>query len=182
MFQSATKQISDIENMEKYKFYFVSTDGYIYSKKYKKPRKLKEYWSNGNQSYKVVQLSDGKSNKRSFYIHRIVANAWLPNPTNSWGIEHIDKNVENNALSNLRWIGRKKERSGVIGLDTDRLELSEDLSKYIRLVHDSAIKKGIPVSNTYDFFHSILNESLDNYISRFGLKKTMYLLENSNSI
>jgi hypothetical protein len=152
----------------------------IYSIKYKKPRRLKEQWSNGNQSYKVVQLSDGKGKHRSFYIHRIVAEAWLPNPTDSWGIEHIDKNVENNALSNLRWIGRRKERDGVIGLDTDRLELNEDLSNYIRLVHDAAIKKNIPVPDTYEFFHAILNESLNEYVNRFGLKKTMYLLENNS--
>lgn len=179
MFQSATKKISDIEGMETYKFYFVTTDGHIHSNKYKKPRRLKEQWSNGDQSYKVVQLSDGKGKHRSFYIHRIVAKAWLPNPTNSWGIEHIDRNVENNALSNLRWIGRKKERDGIIGLDTDQLELSKDLSDYIRLVHDAAIRKNIPVPDTYEFFHGILNESLNEYINRFGLKKTMYVIENS---
>lgn len=179
MFQKVTKQISDIEGMENYKFYFVTTDGEIYSNKYKKQRKLKQHWSNGNHSYKVVQLSDGRGNHRSFYVHRIVAEAWIPNPTNSWGIEHIDKNVCNNSLSNLRWIGRKKERDGIIGLDTDRLELSEDLSNYIKLVHDAAIKKNIPVPDTYEFFHGILNESLEEYINRYGLKKTMYQLENS---
>jgi hypothetical protein len=76
-------------------------------------------------------------------------------------------------------IGRRKERDGIIGLDTDRLELNEDLSNYIRLVHDAAIKKNIPVPDTYEFFHAILNESLNEYVNRFGLKKTMYLLENS---
>jgi len=79
----------------------------------------------------------------------------------------------------LRWIGRKKERGGIIGLDTDQLELSKDLSDYIRLVHDAAIRKNIPVPDTYEFFHGILNESLNEYINRFGLKKTMYQIENS---
>ena len=180
MFQKVTKKISDIEGMENYKFYYVTTDGEIYSTKYKKPRRLKEQWSNGNQSYRVVQLSNGKGNHRSFYIHRIVVEAWLPNPTDSWGIQHIDGNVENNALSNLRWIGRKKERDGLIGLDTDQLELSKDLSDYIRLVHDAAIRKNIPVPDTYEFFHKILNESLNEYINRYGLKKTMYQIENSH--
>ena len=179
MFQSAIKKISDIEGMEKYKFYFVTTDGDIHSNKYKKPRKLKQYWSNGNESYKVVQLSDGKGNHRSFYVHRIVCKAFLPNSTNSWGIKHKDGDVTNNALENLEWLGRRKERDGVIGLDTDRLELNEDLSDYIKLVHLSAIKKGIPVPDTYEFFHDILNESLNEYINRYGLKKTMYAIENS---
>ena len=60
-----------------------------------------------------------------------------------------------------------------------KLELSKDLSDYIRLVHDAAIRKNIPVPDTYEFFHGILNESLNEYINRFGLKKTMYIIENS---
>jgi hypothetical protein len=73
----------------------------------------------------------------------------------------------------------KKEIDGSIESDTDRLVLSKDLSDFIKLVHLSAIKKNIPVPDTYQFFHGILNESLEEYINRYGLKKTMYLLENS---
>jgi serine kinase of HPr protein (carbohydrate metabolism regulator) len=82
-------------------------------------------------------------------------------------------------LENLEWLGRKKEIDGSIESDTDRLVLSKDLSDFIKLVHLSSIKKDIPVPDTYEFFHGILNESLEEYINRYGLKKTMYLLENS---
>lgn len=178
MFQSTKKRVSDIEGMENYKFYFITIDGEVYSTKHKKPRQLKEYWSNGNQSYRVVQLTDGKGNKRSFYIHQIVCKAFLPNETNSWGVRHKDGDLTNNALSNLEWLGRKREVNGTIELDTDRLTLSKELSDFIKLVHLSAIKKEIPVPDTYEFFHNILNESLNEYINRYGLKKTMYQLEN----
>lgn len=176
MIQSPTKKISDIEGMENYKFYYVTIDGEVYSNKYIKTRKLKEYWSNSNKSYRVVQLSDGKGNKKSFYIHQLVCKAFLPNHTNSWGVRHKDGDVTNNALNNLEWLGRKTEK----GLDTDTIELSKELSDYIKLVHLSAIKKGIPVPDTYEFFHNMLNESLNEYINRYGLKKTMYLIENSS--
>lgn len=179
MMQSGTKQISDIEGMENYKFYYVTINGDIYSNKYTKIRKLKTHSVGKNKHYRVVQLSDGKGNTKSFYVHRIVVSAFLPNPTNSWGVEHIDGDVTNNALSNLRWLGRKREVNGNIELDTDRLTLSKDLSDFIKLVHLSAIKKDIPVPDTYEFFHGILSESLNEYINRYGLKKTMYMLENS---
>ena len=179
MFENLTKQISNIEGMSNYKFYLITIEGEVYSNKYRKIKKLNQYWSNKNKSYRVVQLSDGKGNKRSFYIHQLVCKAFLPNHTNSWGIRHKDGDVTNNALENLEWLGRRRERDGVIGLDTDRLELSEDLSEYIKLIHLSAIKKGIPVPDTYEFFHNILNESLNEYINRYGLKKTMYQIENS---
>ena len=174
MSQSATKQISDLDKMENYKYYFVTINGEVYSNKFRKIRKLKEYWSNGSKSYRVVQLSDGKGNKRSFYVHQLVCKAFLPNHTNSWGIRHKDGDVTNNALDNLEWLGRKTEK----GLDTDTLELNKDLSDFIKLVHLSAIKKGIPVPDTYEFFHGILNESLEEYINRYGLKKTMYQIQN----
>ena len=175
------KDISKIEGLEKYKFYFVDMSGDIYSHKYKKPRKLKTNSLSGKgKSYQLVRLCDGKGNSKPFYVHRIVAYAFLPNHNKSWGIKHKDGDVTNNALSNLEWLGRRRERNGVITLDTDTLELSKDLSDYIKLIHLSAIKKNIPVPNTYEFFHGILNESLNEYINRYGLKKTMYLLENNN--
>jgi hypothetical protein len=178
MSQDVTRRISDIEGMETYKFYFATINGDIYSNKHKRLRKLKIHSVGKDRHYRVVQLSDGKGNAKSFYVHQIICKAFLPNHTNSWGIRHKDGDVTNNALENLEWLGRRKERDGVIGLDTDRLELNEDLSEYIKLVHLSAIKKGIPVPDTYEFFHGILNESLNEYINRFGLKKTMYAIEN----
>jgi hypothetical protein len=177
--ETSKKEVSKIEGMENYNFYYVDMNGDIYSHKYKNLRKLRTNSLSGKgKSYQVIRLSDGKGNIKGFYVHRIVAAAFLPNHTDSWGIRHKDGDVTNNALENLEWLGRKKERDGVIGLDTDRLELNEDLSDYIKLVHLSAIKKGIPVPDTYEFFHGILNESLNEYINRFGLKKTMYQIEN----
>ena len=180
MSQDATRNISDIEGMENYKFYFATISGDIYSNKHKRLRKLKIHSVGKDRHYRVVQLSDGKGNGKSFYVHQIICKAFLPNHTNSWGIRHKDGDVTNNALENLEWLGRRKERDGVIGLDTDRLELNEDLSEYIKLVHLSAIKKGIPVPDTYEFFHGILSESLNEYINRYGLKKTMYQIENNS--
>ena len=178
MFQNDRKEVSDIEGMENYKFYYVTLSGEIYSHKYKKPRKLKVHSVGKNRSYRVVQLSDGKGNTKSFYVHRIVCKAFLPNDTNSWGIKHKNGDVTDNRLENLEWLGRKREIDGNIELDTDRLVLSKDLSDYIKLVHLSAIKKNIPVPDTYEFFHGILNESLEEYVNRYGLKKMMYQIEN----
>lgn len=78
-------------------------------------------------------------------------------------------------------MGRKREgEDGTIELDTDRLVLSKEMSDYIKLVHLSALEKNIPVGDTYEFFHKILNESLDEYVNRFGLKKIMYQIQNSS--
>ena len=176
-----TKEICKLPGMEDYKFYYVTSEGEVYSNKYKKIRKLKQYWSNCKHrpSYKVVQLSNGKGKHRSYYVHRLVCESFTPNHTNSKKVRHKDGDVSNNALSNLEWIGRKREINGTIELDTDRLVLSKEMSDYIKLVHLSALEKNIPVGDTYEFFHKILNESLDEYVNRFGLKKIMYQIQNS---
>jgi hypothetical protein len=170
------KELSKIEGMEDYKFYYVDMEGNIYSHKYIKPRVLKTFKHNGPKPYSLVNLSNGKGKLKTFYVGRLVATAFLPNHTNSWGIRYKNGDVTDNSLENLEWLGKKTEK----GLNTDTLELSKELSDYIKLIHLSAIKKNIPVPDTYEFFHKILNESLEEYINRYGLKKTMYLLEHSN--
>lgn len=169
------KELSKIPGMEDYKFYYVDMEGNIYSHKYIKPRILKPFKHTGPRPYLMINLCNGKGKIKSHYVGRIVASAFLPNPTSAWGIRYKDGDVTNNSLSNLEWLGRKTEK----GLNTDTLELNKELSDFIKLVHLSAIKKGIPVPDTYEFFHGILNESLEEYINRFGLKKTMYQIENS---
>jgi hypothetical protein len=42
-------------------------------------------------------------NKKTEYIHRLLALQFLPNPNNLPMIDHIDLNSQNNNLDNLRW-------------------------------------------------------------------------------
>jgi hypothetical protein len=42
--------------------------------------------------------------KKNFFIHRLVATAFLPNPENKEQVDHIDTNKSNNCVDNLRWV------------------------------------------------------------------------------
>ena len=44
---------------------------------------------------------DGKFHGK--HLHRLLGEAFLPNPENKPTIDHIDRNPANNELSNLRW-------------------------------------------------------------------------------
>lgn len=57
----------------------------------------------GKNGYLVVQLSDGAKNHRPHYIHRIVAQAFIPNPNNELSVDHINYDKHNNRVENLRW-------------------------------------------------------------------------------
>lgn len=88
--------------------YMVSNTGEIKSLNYNKtgrektliPHKL----SNG---YLGINLYD--NNKRSCYllIHRLVAQAFLPNPNGYRIINHKDENRSNNSVNNLEWCSYK---------------------------------------------------------------------------
>ena len=55
---------------------------------------------------KVGLMKNGKSEKHR--IHRLVANAFLPNPHKLPEVNHIDGNKKNNSISNLEWVSGKE--------------------------------------------------------------------------
>ena len=94
----------DIEGFEgKYQ---VSNMGRVKSLNYNhtgKERVLKA--GKSNIGYLQVDLcKDGKG--KSYKIHRLVAQAFIPNPENYNEINHVDENKENNRVENLEWCDR----------------------------------------------------------------------------
>lgn len=56
---------------------------------------------NGVGYMKVVLRINGKS--KNVYVHRLVAECFLPNPNGLKEVNHIDGNKRNNDVSNLEW-------------------------------------------------------------------------------
>lgn len=57
---------------------------------------------NGAYGYNVCSLRKNGVNKM-FKLHRLLAQAFIPNPENKPQINHIDNNRKNNKLENLEW-------------------------------------------------------------------------------
>ena len=55
---------------------------------------------------RVDLRKDGK--RKTYRIHRLVAEAFIPNPDNYDTVDHIDFNRKNNNVINLRWLSRKE--------------------------------------------------------------------------
>ena len=63
--------------------------------------------------YQAVNISiydeNGKFAKQiKYYVHRLVAEAFIENPNNVSDVDHIDCNKENNHVDNLRWVTREE--------------------------------------------------------------------------
>ena len=57
---------------------------------------------NNHFGYKVIALCiDGKY--RTYMVHRLVAEAFIPNPNNYPVVNHKDENKQNNCVENLEW-------------------------------------------------------------------------------
>jgi len=137
--------------------YEVSVEGQVRNKKFN--RLLKPYLCG---DYLGLRMGNSKSKK--FYIHRLVAEAFLPSPTDDCVVDHIDRNRMNNHASNLRWVSRS-----VNGINR-AIELkarpnSTSGEHHIRKVEDC--KKGtdyVVIINTDAIKHYSYHKSLDDAI------------------
>ena len=55
---------------------------------------------------KVMLYSNGK--EKSFYLHRLIAKAFIPNPKNYPCVNHINGTKNDNSINNLEWCTRSQ--------------------------------------------------------------------------
>lgn len=91
-------------------FYMINTCGEVYRLPYTKRRKDGSFFTMSFKKLKLSIKQDGylvliisSPKRKSYLIHRAVAEAFIPNPENKPQVDHIDCNKLNNSVDNLRW-------------------------------------------------------------------------------
>ena len=105
--------------------YEISVDHYPYIiRKKSNKRILKE--TTKNNGYKVVTL-----NKKQYYVHRIVAEQFIPNddPEHKTEVDHINHVRDDNRIENLRWCTVSENNKNIsINSKGDIFEYIDELS------------------------------------------------------
>ena len=90
----------DIEGYEG--LYQISNKGRVKSLNYRMTRKEGILKPNDTQGYLQIRLCKNKNHKH-YYVHRLVADAFIPNSNNLPEVNHKDEDKHNNCVDNLEW-------------------------------------------------------------------------------
>ena len=111
--------------------YAVTSCGKVWSyknKKFLKPR------PNHKRYLRVNLYKNGKP--QDFYIHRLVAEAYLENPSNYDEVSHLDETKTNNCANNLAWVSHSENCNMPLHLErmskalTGKLINNKPISQY----------------------------------------------------
>lgn len=108
--------------------YYVSSLGRLATSK---GRILKQ--RTNERGYKVVSLPSPHSNR----VHRIVAQAFIPNPQNKPQVNHIDGDKTNNSVDNLEWVTNKENMLHAIDNGLTSAKTTKEMRAEMRRLYES---------------------------------------------
>lgn len=116
--------------MKEYKNYLVYEDGRIYSKRFNKFLTPKRNWD----GYHRIQIWEN-GNCRMVGWHRVVAEAWIPNPDNKPYVNHKNGDKTDNRVCNLEWVTQKENiahawKTGLSKHQLNNPKLSKQIDVY----------------------------------------------------
>jgi len=147
------------------KNYFVDKEGRVYSnRKFNNITELKQY-TNGHKGYSKVTI-----NKKNYFVHRLVAIAFLENPENKKIVNHIDGDKSNNHVSNLEWCtySENSKHAYDIGIHKPYIGVKDKGNNKFAKEWDDLSKKGMSfreIGRLYNVSHHTVSRTINKIIN-----------------
>ncbi|MDQ7055159.1 MAG: HNH endonuclease signature motif containing protein [Persephonella sp.] len=171
-----------LKQIEDFLDYAVSNKGFVYRgiKQGLLPESYREFRKKtfiGRKGFHTVQLSDGKR-KKVYYLHRLIAEYFVPNPEGYRYVIHKDGNRNNNSADNLIWVpfvNRKADEE----LKSTILSLTAKGKSYYQISKDLniSIQKVMKIAGKRDMLSIALSPQTKDKLLKLAEKGVlMYLL------
>ena len=129
--------MKDIKNYEG--IYAITENGEVWSYKSKKFLKPKVKSS----GYLEVCLCK-EGNKKTYLIHRLVAEAYIPNPEGLPQVSHLDESRDNNKVNNLCWASATANCNMPLHLERQRKsQLNNSTSKKVLCIETNIVYESL---------------------------------------
>lgn len=130
--------MKDIKNYEDK--YCINQSGQVFSKNFRRTGKLHELSQSKQSNTYLMQTLSAFGLSRTFHVHKLVAETFLPNPNGYKHIIHLDGNTHNNNVSNLQWVEEQDylEHCYATGLKT-RPKAAKDVCFGRKLTKDDVV-------------------------------------------
>ena len=143
-----------IKGIKEFKDYTIDTEGNVYSKR--KHKYLKQ--TINKYGYCKVTLQKDKY-KKMYSVHRLVAEAFIPNYNKLPQVNHIDGNKQNNHVANLEWCTAKHNMNEAV-----RTGLFDNCKK---------IQKENAVKNNLNKYHILANEVTKKKVAQYDKQNNL---------
>lgn len=106
-------------------------------------------------AYVQVSLTKDGVNRKHYFVHRLVAEAFIPNPDNLPVVNHIDENGLNNRIDNLEWCtqdyntnygNRNTKVSVQLGVAIDQYDLEGNFIASYRSAAEACRQLNLPAN------------------------------------
>lgn len=151
--------------------YLISTMGRLFTTNYKRTGRIHQMKPAKRQGYMSTVITlNGKS--KSVVVHRLVAQAFIPNPQNKPQVNHINHIRFDNRVENLEWCTHRENIDHMMahgrqtvnhGTKNGMAKLTEDQVKEIREKHEPFVYTRKMLAEEYGVSEACIKDVLYRY-------------------